>query len=252
MKNTPTSWGPVADWYDHLLSAPDSYQESVILPNLLRLLNPLPGQMMLDLGCGQGFFARACADKGAIITGIDIAPELIERAKKNVPDGTFFVGSAEQLNQLKGNTFDCVFSVLAIQNIKNIPAVFKECQRVLKPRGRLALVLNHPAFRIPKHSSWGWDDTTKQQYRRLDSYLSEITVSIDMHPGQTNSATTTSFHRPLQYYFKLLNNNTFAVTRLEEWISHKTTPHGTRAAAENHSRREFPLFLFLEATKGSV
>ncbi len=110
-------------------------------------------------------------------------------------------------------------------------------------------MLNHPAFRIPKHSSWGWDETAKSQYRRLDSYLSEITVPIDMHPGQSTKETTVSFHRPLQYYFKLLGNSGLAVTRLEEWISHKTNPSGKRAAAESKARHEFPLFLYLEAIK---
>lgn len=249
MPKISTSWGPVATWYDDLLSAPGTYQQEVILPNLLRLVDPKPHDTILDLGCGQGFFAKQFAERGAKVTGVDISPELIKLAKKSAPKATFFTCSAEKLSPIADQSAHQAFSVLALQNIKDLSAVFKECSRVLKPNGHLSIVLNHPAFRIPKHSAWGWDDQTKTQYRRIDEYLSEITVPIDMHPGQNAKETTVSFHRPLQYYFKLLANSGFAITRLEEWISHKKNPPGARAAAENKARHEFPLFLYLEATK---
>ena len=54
-----TSWGGVADWYDSYLETnPDSYQEKVIAPNLLRLIDIKKGMKILDLACGQGFFSR--------------------------------------------------------------------------------------------------------------------------------------------------------------------------------------------------
>jgi len=68
-----------------------------------------------------------------------------------------------------------------------------------------------------------------------------------MHPSDESSEYTLTFHRPLQFYFKLLAKAGFAVTRLEEWISHKQSQQGKRAAAENLARKEIPLFLFIEA-----
>ena len=50
-------------------------------------------------------------------------------------------------------------------------------------------------------------------------------------------------------YFKQLQKAGFLVSRLEEWVSHKTSEAGPREAAENRARNEFPLFLFLEAVK---
>jgi hypothetical protein len=69
-----------------------------------------------------------------------------------------------------------------------------------------------------------------------------------MQPGKKDGKgqITLSFHRPLQFWFKLLNNSGFAVTRLEEWVSHKINQPGPKAAAENKARHEFPLFLYLE------
>ncbi len=249
MKPKSTSWNKVASWYQELLSREDSYQNTVILPNLLRLLGPLKNKIVLDLACGQGFFAQAMLNEGAGVIGVDAAPDLIALAQKNIPDGTFHIAPADRLEFIKNETCDTAIIILAIQNIKEVDGVFAEVKRVLKPGGRLLLVLNHPAFRIPKQSSWGWDAEGTVQYRRLDRYMSEMTSEIDMHPGQKKSATTVSFHRPLQYYFKLLTKHGLLVSRLEEWISPKNTPAGPRAAAENLARKEFPLFLFLEAKK---
>ena len=144
---------------------------------------------------------------------------------------------------------DKIAFILAAQNIDNLQGAFKECGRVLKKGGKIFMVLNHPAFRIPKESGWGWDEEKKLQYRRVDSYLSEIRAKIQMHPGGNSNEFTYSFHRPLQLYFKFLSKNGFCVSRLEEWISHKKSQPGPRSIAEDIARKEFPLFLVLEAVK---
>lgn len=248
MKQT-TSWGHVASWYDQLLANQDSYQNKVILPNLLRLLKATKGQTVLDLACGQGFFAYAFTQAGAKVIGADISPELVALAKDHVPQAEFHVAPAHELPFLKDASLDAITIILSIQNIENVHEVFKECARVLKPQGRLLLVLNHPAFRIPKQSSWGIDEKNNIMYRRLDQYLSESKAGIQMHPGDKPDEMTFSFHRPLQFYFKSLTKQGFAITRLEEWGSHKKSEPGPRAKAEDKARKEIPLFLFLEATK---
>ena len=53
-----------------------------------------PGTSLLDLGCGAGLFARAAADRGARVTGIDTDPAAVGQAAAEVPDGTFLVGEA--------------------------------------------------------------------------------------------------------------------------------------------------------------
>lgn len=255
----PTSWGGVADWYDGLLGEEDTYQKEVILPNLLRLMAPKAGMHILDLACGQGFFSRALAATGAKVTGVDISPELIEIARAKSPVSksgvpAFAVSPADHLPRVDGATFDAVLVSLAIQNIENLQGTFDECVRVLKPTGKLFIVMNHPAFRVPKRSGWGWDDATKSQYRRVDAYLSESKEEIVMNPGKeaagvASAAKTVSFHRPLQLYFKKLQKAGFAVSRLEEWNSHKESQPGPRGAEENRIRKEIPMFLCLEGVK---
>ena len=253
-KERTTSWGGVADWYDDAVNREGSYQYDLILPNLLRLMSPKNGEKILDVACGQGFFAEQFAKKGADVIGIDIAPELIAIAKKNTHDKIkYFVGSADHMRDIADAGADKVSMVLALQNMENAKKVFAECHRVLKSGGALYIVLNHPAFRVPHASSWGWDERGQIQYRRIDAYLSESKTEIMMHPGaaraQKDKDTTVSFHRPLQYYGKLLASAGFCIGRLEEWESHKKSEAGPRARAEDLARREIPMFLFLEAKK---
>ena len=54
------------------------------------------GTTVLDLGCGTGLFARAAADRGALVTGIDVDPDAVRLAADEVPEGSFSVGTAER------------------------------------------------------------------------------------------------------------------------------------------------------------
>ena len=168
---------------------------------------------------------------------------------------------------MKSESSDVAVIVLALQNIEKVKETLSEWFRVLKSGGRLVLVLNHPAFRIPKASSWGWDPSAELrtgvkgvQYRRIDQYLSELKSKIQMHPStssgrvplagkSTEDEYTVSFHRPLQFYFKALAKNNFLVSRFEEWTSNRVSEKGPRAEAEDRARKEIPLFLCIEAVK---
>ncbi len=248
-KKKDTSWGGVAAWYEEHLKGDDTYHAKVIAPNLMRILNPKQGMKVLDVGCGGGYFTRLIDASGAYVEGADIAKELIAKAKVASPDITYHVASAERMANIQDAYFDALTCVLALQNMEKLDAVVKECARIVKPRGRAVFVLNHPAFRIPKQTSWGWDEKEKLQYRRVDGYLSQTRVSIDMTPGKRTADSTWSFHRSLQDYTKAFAGAGFAITRLEEWISHKKSEKGPRGPAEDAARKEFPLFMCIELTK---
>lgn len=246
-KKDKTSWGRVARWYDDYLGQEDTYQRQVIAPNLVRMLGGIKGQRVLDLACGQGYFAAELAGLGAAVVGADISPELVAQARVQVPGATFYPTPAHKLGFAKDAEFDAVVCVLALQNMEALAPVFKEVRRVLKPGGRFVMVLNHPTFRVLKRSSWGWDEGQSVQYRRVDGYLSAAKIAVDMSPGSGKRGKTISYHRSLQDFFKALSGASFMVSRLEEWISHKQSSKGPRQKAEDLSRKEIPLFMALEA-----
>ncbi len=249
-KGQETSWGHVANWYhEHVSESDDTYHEKVIKPNLLRVLGEAKDKRILDVACGQGFFSRALASAGAHVTGADIAPELIAIAKKLGPASITYIAAPASRMPLPDESFDAAICVLALQNIKDLSGALAQVSHLLKENGSFVIVLNHPAFRIPRHSQWGFDADASVQFRRVDRYLSETSYQIQMHPGADPSATTLSYHRPLQLYMKELAKHGFVLAGIEEWISHRVSEKGPRAEAEDRARKEFPLFLMLNARK---
>lgn len=247
-KRSPqTSWGKEALWYREHLEADDTYHAKVILPNLERMVAPESRMQILEIGGGEGFIARALARMGASVTVTDIAPELIRIGEEKGGGVTYRVSRAEDLRWASPHSYDVVLAVLTLQNMEKIEPVFTEVARVLKKDGRFICVLNHPIFRIPKVTAWGYDEGTKTQYRRIDAYLSSRRAEMDMHPGRTGKKSVTySFHRSLQDYMKAFRAAGMSIVRLEEWISHKVSEPGPRAKAENTARTEFPLFMAIE------
>lgn len=239
-----TSWNRVAAWYEEHLKGDDTYHAKVVLPNAVRMLNPSAGDHVLDIACGTGYFTRAWQAAGAIAEGIDLGPALIKQAQQASPDIAYEVGSATAL-PYKDGAFSKASLMLAIQNIDPLEKVFAEAHRVLASGGELLVVMNHPVLRIPQVTSWGFDVKADRQYRRIDGYLRDRALRIQMHPGKDKGESTTSFHRPLSAYLNGAAESGFTLVRCEEWTSHRTSEAGPRRKAEDEARKEFPLFMAL-------
>ncbi len=228
------------------------------MPNLLRLLNlqeSNKNSAILDLGCGQGFFIEKIVKEhtDAKIHGIDLSSNLIKIAEEKFSQNkniSFKHTDAAHLSHLKDKSIDKIYSILALQNMADIDAVTKEIQRVIKKDGKCIFVINHPSFRIPKESDWKFDNTVNKQGRIVFNYMSDKKYMIDLNPGRKamgeKTETTVSFHHPLQFFSKIFNKHGFAISRIEEWISHKKSEAGGRQLAEDSARKEIPMFMCLE------
>jgi len=245
-----TSWNKVAGWYDkHVGSKGSDFHQQIVLPGAIKLLAPKKDEKIIDVACGQGVFCRKLAELGVETYGIDLSKKLIDLAKQHSKNINYSVDDATTLSSFQAETFDAASCHLAIQNIDPLDKVMAAVGRILKPGGRFLIVMNHPCFRIPRQTGWGTDEQRKLQYRRVDSYLTELKIPIKMHPGAAPDIHTWSFHRPLTRYFEELHKNGLAVTRLEEWASHRTSRQGKNSRQENRARGEIPMFLALLATK---
>lgn len=96
---------------------------------------------VLDLGCGTGWYTCKLAGLGPVVsvTGMDLSHGMIEHACTNAsPDIAWVVADAEAI-PLPSESCDLVFSNLMIQWCANPAEVLRECRRVLRPGGKLAL-----------------------------------------------------------------------------------------------------------------
>jgi ubiquinone/menaquinone biosynthesis C-methylase UbiE len=246
-----TSWEKSSNWYKKIVGNDGHYfHQSVIFPKIRKLINFDEISSVLDLACGQGIFERQIEPTTEYV-GVDIARSLIEEAKKKSQNQKhqFIVADASKTLSLAENHFDLVTIILALQNIRNFEGVIINAERHLKSGGKFLMVLNHPFFRIPRQTSWGFDEENKVQYRRVDRYMSELEIPIATNPGKfQNSETTWSFHTSLSKYSEVLFNNGFVIEKIEEWISDKKST-GSKAKMEDRARNEIPMFMTILASK---
>ncbi len=188
-----------------------------------------PGMRVLDVACGTGNTAIPEARLGAVVTGVDIAPNLLaqarERAAAEELDVRFDEGDAEQLPYADGS-FDAVVTMFGAMFAPRPEVVAAELARVLKPGGLLAMANWNPAsfsgqmFRLgSKYAAppagiappvmWGDEATVRE---RLEPHFSEIRtelipIDFDM---PTNAAGAVAFFR------KYFGPTQMAFSRLDE------------------------------------
>lgn len=251
-----TSWQGVSNWYNKSVGRDGHYyHQTVVLPALLRLLEE-DGKWpkrLLDVGCGQGVLARRLPPAMDYL-GIDLSPQLLKEAKAQDKNRLHHY-LAHDMTQpitdamLSGKLFDVAVFLLSLQNVEEQQQAIHHVAEHVSIGGRLIIILNHPCFRVPRQSSWQIDEQKQCRFRRIERYLSPLSVPISMQPSLgEESPVTWSFHYPLCAYMQWLQENGFALVAMEEWCSDKKST-GKYAKMENRSREEFPLFLALVAKK---
>jgi len=99
---------------------------------VLELLAPLPGERILDLGCGDGVLTEKIVAAGATVVAVDAGPDMIAAARARGIDARVMDG--QKLAFTGG--FDAVFSNAALHWMRDQEAVLAGVHRALKPRGR--------------------------------------------------------------------------------------------------------------------
>ena len=104
---------------------------------------PLRGVRVLDVGCGAGLLSEALAGEGAIVTALDLSPELIDVAKLHLLESgrqvDYRLVSVEELAAQIPGAFDAVTCMEMLEHVPDPGSVLAACARLLRPGGRLLL-----------------------------------------------------------------------------------------------------------------
>ena len=207
----------------------NSYYER---PAVLALAGDVTGRRILDAGCGSGPLSAALRDRGAIVTGFDSSPGMIELARRRLGDGADL-----QVADLAGplpfpdGGFDDVVASLVLHYLEDWGPPLAELRRVLRPGGRLIVAVDHPFAITAIHLLAG----RKTNYLATHSWTEEWTMG-----GQT--VPMRFWHRPLHAMTDAFTAAGFRISVISEPQpvpeARELDPEGFRMLSAN------PSFLF--------
>jgi ubiquinone/menaquinone biosynthesis C-methylase UbiE len=194
-------------------------------PTFMRILPRVQGFHGLDIGCGEGHNTRLLAERGARMTGLDIAPTFVRHAmakERERPHGIHYVRGSAQSLPFPDATFNFATAFMSFQDIPDQALAVSEAHRVLKPGGFFQFSITHPCFQTSK---WGWvlDENGRRtaltvgDYFQPDGHCHWDEWTFGAAPDELKSKypkfKTTYFRRTLSSWMNLLLHSGF---RLEE------------------------------------
>lgn len=175
--------------YDSFAAAYSRANESNLLnayyerPAMIELAGDVDGHRVLDAGCGSGPLTAALQDVGAVVTGFDLSPAMIELARARLgPDADLHVADLGGPLPFDDDAFDVVVASLCLHYLEDWAAPLTELRRVLRPGGRLVLSVPHPMV-YPRN------------YPDRDYFAATLYSETFTFDGQ--EGTLTYWHRPL-------------------------------------------------------
>jgi ubiquinone/menaquinone biosynthesis C-methylase UbiE len=146
---------------------------------LTKLLRPMPGESLLDIGCGTGYFTRRFAESGLAVTGVDPSPAMLGFAGKHAVAGERFVFGDARALPFPDRSFDLVISVTALCFIPEQVRALSEMLRVTRRRFAIGLLNRNSLLFLEKGrdgGSGGYRGAHWHTMREVKSLFSNLPV----------------------------------------------------------------------------
>ena len=203
-------------------------------------LVPPPGELTLDVGCGEGRVSRDLQELGHRVISFDASPTMLAGAREADPEGDYRLADAAAL-PLDDACADLVVAFMSLQDVDDMPGAVCEIGRVLRPGGRACIAVVHPLNSAGKFES----DDDDSPFVITGSYLDE-SRTVDLFERDGYRMTFHSAHHPLEAYSRPLEEAGLLVEAIREPKS--ATLDGRPAGRTNRWLR-VPLFLHVRAVK---
>lgn len=177
--------------YDGGFNFVTSYGDAV-----LELLNPQPGERILDIGCGTGKHVAKLSEFGCKVVGIDMDEAMLTEARDHFPTGKFVFADAQTWHS--DQPFDAAFSNAALHWIPDLAAVFTRTHENLKPGGRLVFEMGGKGNVKTASDSLAqaFTEITGKELENPKNYLSIGEVSALLEPAGFRVESAWHFDRP--------------------------------------------------------
>lgn len=145
---TLRQWDSSVDWYDKNMGEyGDGLNHNIIYPVINKLLGNISDKIILDSGCGSGYFAARIAQKAKQVIATDFSENFVKLCQKKYKEQKnlqFQLHDVTTPMSFANETFDVVISKMVLQYVADINTFAKESFRVLKKEGQLVIVVDHP------------------------------------------------------------------------------------------------------------
>ncbi|HHU17002.1 MAG TPA: class I SAM-dependent methyltransferase [Clostridiales bacterium] len=226
-----------ADKYDNSL-AKDIIRNELLLPEILTMLNKVEDLNILEAGCGTGYILKHLIKLNPKrLVAFDNLEQMVTKAKSIYQAENIQIQILDLEDYLPWrNEFDVVLGIMLLHLCKNIEKALDNINKVLKPHGRLIIVIPHPCY----HFDTSFLDQIKNSgLNKLpnDRYANENIVHNQIGNPPINIK---MYHRPTEFYINMLIKCGFKIKGIKEPVFNKSS-----------SIWYFiPPFLFIDAEKG--
>jgi SAM-dependent methyltransferase len=203
-------------------------------PAMIALLGDVTGLRVVEAGCGPGALTRWLVDNGAVVTAVDVSPEMVRLATDRVGGRARILTAdlAEPLTFAADASVDLVVASLVLHYLADWAALLAEFHRVLAPQGAVVFSTHHPA------GDW-------QEYSREDYFAVKQVTDVWTQGGQPFEVTL--WRRPLTAMAAAISQAGFVIDQLVE--PEPVTELEQRDPDEYRRFRTNPSFLFFRLTK---
>ena len=144
------------------------------------------GRKSVDFGCGTGRSTRFLRQLGFEVTGVDIAGDMIRKAREVDPSGDYRLIPGDDLGALQAGTYDLVLAAFTFDNIagrENKMRILRDLGRLLNQEGKLVLIVSRPEIYIHEWASFSTRDFPEnQQAKSGDKVRIIVTDHADPRP----------------------------------------------------------------------
>ncbi len=231
------AYNDVAPQYADFVAKREALAENdSAITSFLDVVGDVSSLTVLDAGCGEGYLSHILAQREAIVTGIDIAPNMVELARTKDSDGKITYQVADLCQPLPEyqQHFDLVASFFVLNDVYDYRGFLTTLANALKIGGRAVFFLNNPYSLVVRgHLTEYFADSGK-----AFSYRGMAEAGVKVH----------FYHRTLQEYLDAATSAGFVLERLVD----VPTPEGTfkrRPDTLIPVGYHFPFFMILSFVK---